>query len=123
MFRFKRVTFISVFIFPVFRYERRFSMKPWLWLVSILCTSSVIIFFFRFFFVVKMCLVSQKTVWEKKIFAFEYENENPCETLKCLRARIFFCFCCFFFFKFYGKGWVEFGYIVFGLNGIQWFFG
>ena len=27
-----------------------------------------------------------------------------------------------FFFKFYGKGWVEFGYIVFGLNGLQWVF-
>ena len=28
----------------------------------------------------------------------------------------------FFFFFFYGKGWVEFGYIVFGLNGSQWVF-
>ena len=27
-----------------------------------------------------------------------------------------------FFFFFYGKGWVEFGYIVFGLNGSQWVF-
>ena len=34
------------------------------------------------------------------------ENENP-ETLKCMRG--------FFFFN--RKGWVEFGYIVFGLNG------
>ena len=46
-----------------------------------------------------MCLVSQKTVWEKKSFAFESENENPCETLKCLRARIFF----FFFLNFMGR--------------------
>ena len=45
------------------------------------------------------------------------ENENP-ETLKCLRGFFFF----FFFFFFYGKGWVEFGYIVFGLNGAQWVF-
>ena len=38
------------------------------------------------------------------------ENENP-GTLKRLRA---------FFFLFYGKGWVEFVYFVFGLNGSQW---
>ena len=38
------------------------------------------------------------------------ENENPCETLKCLRAGFFF---------FYVKGWVEFGYIVFRLNRPQ----
>ena len=41
------------------------------------------------------------------------ENENP-GTLKRLRA--------FFFFLFYGKGWVEFVYFVFGLNGPQWVF-
>ena len=41
-------------------------------------------------------------------------------TLKRLRAG--FLFFSFFFFFFYGKGWVEFGYIVFGLNGVQWFF-
>ena len=40
------------------------------------------------------------------------ENENP-ETLKCLRV---------FFFFFYGKGWVEFGYSVFGLNELHWVF-
>ena len=28
----------------------------------------------------------------------------------------------FFFFFFFGKGWVEFGYIVFGLNEFQWVF-
>ena len=28
----------------------------------------------------------------------------------------------FFFFNFYGKDWVEFGYIVFRLNGIKWIF-
>ena len=39
------------------------------------------------------------------------ENENP-ETLKRLRV--------FFFFN--GKGHVEFGYIVFRLNGSQWVF-
>ena len=27
-------------------WEKRFSVKSWLWLVSILCTSSVIVFFF-----------------------------------------------------------------------------
>ena len=41
------------------------------------------------------------------------ENENP-ETLKPLRDFFLFFF---LFFYFYGKGWVEFGYIVFGLNG------
>ena len=41
------------------------------------------------------------------------ENEDP-ETLKRLRV-LFFFFC-------YGKGWVEFGYIVFGLNEAQWVF-
>ena len=41
------------------------------------------------------------------------ENENP-ETLKRLRA--------FLFFLFYRKSWVEFGYIVFGLNESQWVF-
>ena len=39
------------------------------------------------------------------------ENEIPCETL---RARFFI-----YFILFYGKGWVEFRYIVFGLNGPQ----
>ena len=39
-----------------------------------------------------MCLVSQKTVWEKKSFAFESENENPRETLKCLMAGYFLFF-------------------------------
>ena len=38
------------------------------------------------------------------------ENENPHETLKSL----------IFFFFLIGKGWVEFGYIIFGLNGVQW---
>ena len=40
------------------------------------------------------------------------KNENP-ETLKCLRA---------FFFFFYRKSWVEFGYIVLGLNEPHWIF-
>ena len=39
------------------------------------------------------------------------ENETP-KTLKRLIAFILF-----FNLFFYGKGWVEFGYIVFGLNG------
>ena len=42
------------------------------------------------------------------------ENENP----KTSEGFFFF----FFFFIIYGKGWVEFGYIVFGLNGFQWVF-
>ena len=41
------------------------------------------------------------------------ENENPSETLKRQRAGFFF---------FYGKGWVEFGYIAFRLNELQWVF-
>ena len=40
---------------------------------------------------------------------------NVIETLKHLRLG-------FFFFFLGGKGWVEFGYIVFGLNGVQWAF-
>ena len=28
----------------------------------------------------------------------------------------------FYFIFLYGKGWVEFGYIIFGLNGFQWIF-
>ena len=43
------------------------------------------------------------------------ENENPCETLKCLRAGFIYFFLNFI----YGKGWVEYGYIVFGLNGLS----
>ena len=39
---------------------------------------------------------------------------NVIETLKRLRLG--------FFFFFGGKGWVEFGYIVFWLNGVQWAF-
>ena len=38
------------------------------------------------------------------------ENENP----KTSEGFFFF-----FFFIIYGKGWVEFGYIVFVLNGSQ----
>ena len=38
------------------------------------------------------------------------ENENP----KTSEAFFFL-----FFLIIYGKGWVEFGYIVFGLNGSQ----
>ena len=43
------------------------------------------------------------------------ENENL-ETLKRLRAIFIY------FILFYGKGCVEFGYIIFGLNGAQWVF-
>ena len=39
------------------------------------------------------------------------ENENP-ETLKHMRSFSFIN----------GKGWVEFRYIVFGLNGFHWVF-
>ena len=42
------------------------------------------------------------------------ENENP-EKLKCLRSLLFFFFCVW-------KGWVEYGYIVFGLNEPYWVF-
>ena len=45
------------------------------------------------------------------------ENENFSETLKRLRVGFFF-----FFFKFLWEGWVEFGYIVFELNRLQWVF-
>ena len=44
------------------------------------------------------------------------ENENPCETLKCLRAGFLFIYLFKIFNFIYGKGWVEFGYIFFGLN-------
>ena len=50
------------------------------------------------------------------MFEKKKENENPRETLKCLRAGFFF------FFFFYEKGCVEFGYTIFGLNGPQWVF-
>ena len=33
-------------------------------------------FFPRIFFVVKMCMVAQKIVWEKKSFAFESESNR-----------------------------------------------
>ena len=49
---------------------------------------------------------------EREVFGGR-ENENP-KTLKRLRV--------FFFFFLNGNGWVEFGYIVFGLNGPQWNF-
>ena len=42
------------------------------------------------------------------------ENENP----KTLKRGLFFSFFNFF----YGKGWVEFGYIVFELNRSHWTF-
>ena len=45
------------------------------------------------------------------------ENENP-ETLKSLRFYLFI----YLFIFFYEKGQVEFGYIVFELNGSQWVF-
>ena len=41
-------------------------------------------------------------------------KENLKTLVKRLRAEVFFFF--------YGKDWVEFGYIVFGLNGAQWVF-
>ena len=43
------------------------------------------------------------------------ENENSRKTLKRLRVG-------FFFFFFLWGGWVEFGYIAFGLNRLQWVF-
>ena len=47
------------------------------------------------------------------------ENEN----LKTETPRAsFFFFLFIFYFLFYGKGYVEFGYIVYGLNGSQWVF-
>ena len=51
---------------------------------------------------------------EREVFGGR-ENEGKSETLKHLKAF-------FFFFLNYGKGWVEFGYIVFGLNWAQWVF-
>ena len=44
-------------------------------------------------------------------------KKNPYGTPKRLRAGFFI-----FYYFFYGKGWVEFEYIVFGLNGAQWVF-
>ena len=41
------------------------------------------------------------------------------ETLKSLRFFYFYFF--IFIFLLIGKGLVEFGYIIFGLNGAQWF--
>ena len=98
-----------LFLFLFFRY---LDMREMIFreAMAVACLDSMYVisynffFFFRFFFVVKMCLVSQKTVWEKKSFAFESENENPCETLKCLRARIFFFF--FFLILWEGLGWI-----------------
>ena len=46
-------------------------------------------------------------------------KENLKTLVKHLRAGFFFFL---FLFYFYGKDWVEFGYIVFGLNGAQWVF-
>ena len=44
------------------------------------------------------------------------ENENPhLETSETLTLRVLG----FFFFFFFGMGWVEFGSIVFGLNGVE----
>ena len=47
----------------------------------------------------------------------ENEGKLKRETLKQSRAGFLF-----YFFFFNGKGWVEFGYIVFGLNEAQWVF-
>ena len=46
------------------------------------------------------------------------ENENPHETLKRLRAGFLLLLLLLLFFI-YGNGWIEFGYIIFGLNGPQ----
>ena len=55
---------------------------------------------------------------EREVFGGQ-ENEGKLkrETLKQSRAGFLF-----YFFFFNGKGWVEFGYIVFGLNESQWVF-
>ena len=57
-------------------------------------------------FVVPHCFQRERER-EREVFGGR-ENENP-KTLKRLRF--------FFFFFLYGKGWVEFEYIVFRLNG------
>ena len=46
----------------------------------------------------------------EKCLEAEKMKENETETSKV------------FFFFFNGKSWIEFGYIVFGLNGAQWDF-
>ena len=70
--------------------------------VSVLCLLCLIVLYVR----------EREREREKCLEAEKMkENENP-ETLKCMRG--------FFFFN--RKGWVEFGYIVFELNGPQWVF-
>ena len=77
-------------------------------------------FFFHFLW---FCLVIGNP-WENTILQ-EETNEEDERVLKAflakdaapqrtLRAG--------FLFFFFGKGWIEFGYIVFGLNGFQWVF-
>ena len=53
---------------------------------------------------------------EREVFG-GWENEGKWKSWNIETSEGFF-----FFFFFNGKGWVEFGYIVFGLNGSQWVF-
>ena len=57
-----------------------------------------------------MCLVAEK-VRETEIRKLEYNFVCVCV-----------CVCVCVFVLIYKKGWVEFRYIVFGLNGVQWVF-
>ena len=63
-------------------------------------------------FVVPHCSLREREREREKCLESEKmkENENP-KTLKRLRA--------FLFYFINGKGWVEFEYIIFGLNGDQ----
>ena len=68
-----------------------------------------------------VCCASLFSVRERKRESKQEEGEKYLEAEKMKEnenTEMWFFF--FFFFKFYRNGWVEFGYIVFGLNGSQW---
>ena len=77
---FKGFSFSIVFFFRCSDMRETFlrdATAVGLWRVSILCIMYVICYSFFFpwiFFVIKMCLTAQKTVWKKKSFVFESES-------------------------------------------------
>ena len=77
------------------------------------CIYFCVLYFISSFYEVLCREDSERSEREKCLDAEKMkENKSP-EILK-LEG--------FFFFFNDGKGWVEFGYIVFGLNGAQWVF-
>ena len=87
--------------------------------MAVACLDSMYVISYNFFFSIFLCgkdvFGFPENCLGKEKFCFWIWKWKPSWNTEMFDGWVFFIF-------FYGKDWVEFGYIVFGLNGIQWVF-